>query len=57
MKKKSYADQLHESFMREFNNAKKQIDAELKQKPFTYIVDIDGNPHPLEVLQGNFCLN
>lgn len=31
--KKTYTDFIRESFNREFNNAKKQVEAETKQKP------------------------
>ena len=33
-KKNDYVDQIRASFLREFNNAKKQYEAEAKQNPF-----------------------
>lgn len=48
-RKNNYVDQIRASFLREFNNACKQRDAEQKQKPFVEVKGI--------VLETQLCLN
>lgn len=54
MKKKSYVEQIRESFEREFNNAKKQWNAEMAQKPFKQITKQFANGCSISVV---VCFN
>lgn len=48
-------DNLKKEFERQFNNARKQSEAELKQKPFGALIFLNANGEPIHAIR--MCLN
>jgi hypothetical protein len=52
---KSVNEILKEMFLKEFNNARKQAEAEEKQRPFAFLVYNDNQGQPIHAMR--FCNN